>query len=684
MQLVKRNQFIVRWKSNFRKQDITIFTFGKTSGAIRITGKALSVVIIAVLTGICCSRGIDLVNAWNGFAPPSYVWAWNDAETFLKLDFMKEQNLHVGNSLAMRIYPLAYALLGMEPELTQYIYIFATALLYATSLWLLTSTLLPRVSYVVLWLVIGVALLTEAANGNLARFGQANLSLGQAYGIAIPLQVTALALVMRGSMLSVGVVLGLLACIHLTLGTITTAIVVALLCWKPMAWRDWRFWTAAGIVLACALAWTFGVVNVGGGNYARMETTAWVLWERFSNFHWFPFDIGVFTTEHYRRLTPLLALAILAWCCPAQDMATPILRRGWIIGLIASTVITIMGLIISLCPVSQSLVMVGLHRASGVTLLLLLPIAVLSLVRFLERGNAITGAIAAMAIASPFFGTYGVPLFPALALALLAFYGRNDEELYRRQRIVVISLAMVAIGYVLFLILAGHAHVRDTAFVGLRDAWLLACVFFIIKIVLAIIGQWKPYPESVTRIIIMILIVVLLWHGVGRNWHAHPNVSQTEAQAYLDAQKWARNNTPQHALFMPDPAHAYGWKDYSRRASYGNIRDWTHTVLCYRSDASKFTEGIRRARRLGVDPELYLARAVATSNIYPGCVEYAKMYQDIRSAYYRMSGADLINLARDEGIDYFVFQLKYVNQLQLKSVYQNAHFAICEPTLQEH
>jgi hypothetical protein len=194
-----------------------VFAFENTSRWTRIAWLALGVVIIAVLTGLCSSRGIDLENAWNGWAPPSYVWAWNDAETFLKLDFLQEMNLHVGNSLVMRIYPLAYALLGIEPELTQYIFIFATALLYAASLWLLTCTMLPRVSSVVLWLVIGVALLTEAANGNLACFGQANLSFGQAYGVAIPLQVIALALVMRGRLLSVGVVIGLLACVHLTL-----------------------------------------------------------------------------------------------------------------------------------------------------------------------------------------------------------------------------------------------------------------------------------------------------------------------------------------------------------------------------------------------------------------------------------------------------------------------------------
>ena len=58
-----------------------------------------------------------------------------------------------------------------------------------------------------------------------------------------------------------------------------------------------------------------------------------------------------------------------------------------------------------------------------------------------------------------------------------------------------------------------------------------------------------------------------------------------------------------------------------------------------------------------------------------------KMFQDIRSAYYGLSGAELFSLARDEGIDYFVFELKYANLLQLKPVYQNAHFAICEPIL---
>ena len=654
------------------------YTFSNTSGWIRITWLAFGVVTIALLAGLCNSRRVDLVNAWSGWAPPSYVWAYNDTETFLKLDFMQEHNLHIGNSLAMRIYPLAYGMLGANPEVTQYIFIFVTAMLYAASLWLLTSTLIPRVYHAVLWLVIGVALLTEAANGNLACFGQANLSLGQAYGFAIPLQIIALVLAMHGRLLLTGGVLCLLTCVHLTLGAMTTVIVAAMLGWKSMVWRDWRFWAAGGIVVVCALAWAFGIVGVGG-SYARMETTAWVLWERFSNFHFFPFDFGVFTVEHYFRLTPLFALALLAGCYPVAEMALPVVRRGWIIGLAASTIITIVGLVVSLYPVSQSLVMLALHRASGVTLLLLLPMTILCLTRFMELGNATTGAIAAMAIASPFFGTYGVPLFPALALAGITLYDRGGEGISRRQRWVVISIATAAIGYVLFLVFAGHAHLYDMAFVGVRQAWLTACAFFTVRIVLAIIGRWRPYPEGLAFAVVIILMVVLLWQGVDRNWRSHPNVPQPEAQAYLEAQKWARDHTPPHALFMPDPAHAYGWKDYSRRASYGNLRDWTHTVICYRSDSLKFKEGLRRARKLGVDPERYLARAVATSEIFPGCAEYVKMYQDIRSAYYQLNGSDLIRLARNESIDYFVFELKFANLLQIIPVYQNAYFAICKP-----
>jgi hypothetical protein len=650
----------------------------------RNAGVTLGVVAISGLAGLCFSRGINLVNAWNGKTPLSYVWAENDPTTFLKVDFLKELNVHLGNSLAMRIYPLAYSRLGIEPETTQYVFILATALLCATSLWLLTSTLVPHVAPPVLWLVVGLALLTETANGDLARFGQANLSLGQAYSVAIPLQVIALALGLRRRTLSAGAVLGLLACVHLTLGAITTIIVASMLSGKPRVWLDWRLWIGGTIVGVCAMAWILGVVDPNADSYMRMETAHWVQWVRFSNSHWFPFDLGVLTLEHSSRLTPLLALALLAWNYPASEITAPNIRRGWIIGLIASMFITIIGLIISLFPVSQPLVMIAMHRASGATLLLLLPMAVLCLARFMEKGNLITSAIAVMAIACPFFGTSGVPLFPTLALVGFALCGRMGEELSRRQRGIVVSLAVTATGYALFLVNAGHAHLWDMAFVGLLDAWLITCVFFTVKIVLAIITRCKPYPDFVGRTISMILIVVLIWHGMVRNWREHPRVPQTEAKAYLDAQTWARLNTPQHALFMTDPAHTYGWKDYSRRASYGNIRDWTHSVIVYRADGSKFTEGVRRARRLGVDPETYLARAVATSEISPGSVEHQKMYQDIRSAYYLMPGQDLITLARDEGIDYFVFQLKYAHLLQLKPVYQNAHFAICEPVQQKY
>jgi len=509
--------------------------------------------------------------------------------------------------------------------------------------------------------------------------------MGQAYGVAVPLQVIALALVLRGRLLSAGIVLGLLACVHLTLGAMTTAVVAAMLCWPPSVWRNWRLWAAGGIVLACALLWAFGFAGVAG-SYAHVETTVWVQWERFSNSHWFPFDLGVFTFEHYFRLTPFLSLAILASCCHATELTTRAVRRGWIIALAASVMITIAGLISSLHPVSQSLVMLALHRASGITLLLLLPMAVLCLVRFLERGSIVSGALAAMALACPFVGTHGIPLDPALILAGISIFGRGNGERSRWQRIWLITLVMAAIVYVLFLVLAGHARLTDMAFIGRSEGWLVAGAFFAVRIILAIIGRWKPYPELVGRAVTIIIVMVLLWSGVNRTWHLHPKLttSQAEAQSYLDAQIWARDNTPQHALFMPDPAHGGGWREYSRRASYGDLGNWIHTVICYRSDAMKFEEGLRRARRLGVDPEPYLARAVATSELFPGCKEYGKLFQDVRSAYYGMSGEELISLARDEGIDYFVFELKYANLFQIRPVYQNKYFAICEPVLMAH
>ena len=62
-------------------------------------------------------------------------------------------------------------------------------------------------------------------------------------------------------------------------------------------------------------------------------------------------------------------------------------RKMWLVGIIVSVLLTLCGLIFSIYPPSIRMVMLALHRASGITLLLLLPIATWHLLDLFGRKN---------------------------------------------------------------------------------------------------------------------------------------------------------------------------------------------------------------------------------------------------------------------------------------------------------
>jgi len=54
-----------------------------------------------------------------------------------------------------------------------------------------------------------------------------------------------------------------------------------------------------------------------------------------------------------------------------------------------------------------------------------------------------------------------------------------------------------------------------------------------------------------------------------------------------------KNNTSQDSLFMYDPStSSFGWRDFSERKRFGNIREWGYSVFVYTSDFKIYQDGI--------------------------------------------------------------------------------------------
>ena len=200
---------------------------------------------------------------------------------------------------------------------------------------------------------------------------------------------------------------------------------------------------------------------------------------------------------------------------------------------------------------------------------------------------------------------------------------------------------------------------------------------------------WTFYSQCVSggnlwRISVAYLAAVDRWDVIVENGTPGVLFRQFYATigAGLHAQLWAKSSTDPKAVFMGDPGMpVYGraWTEYSRRASFGSVRDWLHIPIVYHADLKGFKEGVRRLSLLGVDPYTYKKSAFSSPHIMP-MVEHTKTIDAARAAYYSMSPDSLIDLASREGINFFIFMKNYAKPPpDLARVFENKHFVILAP-----
>ena len=145
------------------------------------------------------------------------------------------------------------------------------------------------------------------------------------------------------------------------------------------------------------------------------------------------------------------------------------------------------------------------------------------------------------------------------------------------------------------------------------------------------------------------------------------------ARNALDAQLWARANTPIGTLFMVDPGFGYMWRDKSHRPSFGTVREWLLISIMYNSRASLLEEGMRRYEALGLQRPDYVFNP--TERSMPRLLD--RLIGDAVRAFSALKHEDFERLAGIYGINHVVFdRARLSGQAPLPVVYQNAQFVI--------
>jgi hypothetical protein len=308
------------------------------------------------------------------------------------------------------------------------------------------------------------------------------------------------------------------------------------------------------------------------------------------------------------------------------------------------------------------LVKLSLHRASDLVVLLALPYVASGLVSDLRSDSRWVRVLAAGMLFAPFLHHRGMPLLLALPL-LYRRFARNAkrDEWYPRLR------AAAWWGAVSLLIGYSVAYF-DQPWDG-KDLvrWGGLVALMVIALVQGYRTRWNDtaYGKGMGVMICGLCFVWLAYTGLRLQ-------NSREAEAYKDAQVWTRTNTPANSLFMSDPT-IVGWRDYSRRASFGNVYEWLYAGWLYDSRRATFAEGLARYKELSPD----LHRGLGLPRPLDG---YPVLIEQAFKGYYAASDTRLRDLARTYGITHFVLRKAYLTRrARLSVVYENAYFLIVVP-----
>lgn len=630
-------------------------------------GTALVVLLIVALA-VWWHNTVHLAPslAWGGFSPTYFVAAlfhpdWfqgnypSGAEEFIKSAPMLIYP--VAAHLGVPILPTMKAMIGLE-----------LALLIGAAAWA-TRQLWPQSSWTIAWLVALFLIAGRMFEGDLARWGHPHYAWVYNFTYAAIIVGVAAALTRR--LVLSAVALGLAVTCHAPLGLAGAAFAIAalLMDWSRLDTRR----ALTGVLL-------FGAI--GGGWFAYLAATSelgntgipkdlWIAITRISSVHWYPIDMALFWERHWERLFPFLSVTLLlALYLPDRDGMLRDRGRVAAAGFLVLLVPTAVGIFISAYVQEPLLVKLALHRASSVYLILAALFIVPGLWHDVIEGSYWRAAAASLALIAPFYVQYGIPIAFSSVLAAAAIAIDVRTRGWTARASVLAALLVAVAGLLAIYVSAGVAgdwqHQTYTGVSAVpHSEWLpLAGVLLL---VLAF-RRWPPIGA---------IILLLALGSLGVDWaKTNDRLRDREVLAkatdYMAVQQWAHDRTPVGSLFMPEPTHFYGWREFSLRPSFGNLREWIHNGWIYNSRAEVFNEGLRRLAALGFDIKDYINPTAGRPY-----TSHQRLVDDVSARYHSFGAADFERLRREFGIKYFVFDKSMgTARPPLTVVFENASFLV--------
>ena len=663
-----------------------------------------TIVAIGLLTLTCIiyyynSKDIELKLAWGGASPQNYV-----AEKLHPENFRKNwEAAGVGKydfSLPMRAYYYLAKYCGVSPTTTMYPYMFIQTLLFLLSVAFLTQTLFQN-KFVTIICVIIIPL-SNLAGLNLSRFGAgygSALSWPLFYGYANAFRFFALGFFLRNKYIPCFVFLALSIYCHVNMGLFALAFIGAYFLIKPQLFRDKSVIVGILVFLVLVVPHIYLIISNASIASGGIPVDEWVKATKFHSHHWYPIKLGVFTNRANKVFFPFL-LSIFFYF---MALRYPEIKNENYIKIIAGSTICIImslfGIIFSDVYPIPFLIKISLQRSTGLITFFGVLYLIYYLFRKMDGFNIIAIFLASYSLLIIAFSKPGIAVLPLFFLLYFdireGHFGRLEISSANDKNVKTYYFT----AFILLLLLTTTCIFKDNSkivnsifeylwtplqffnpFHGfdflLRGGslkafpsfpYLVAGASFITAVIILSHSLGRNKAFSISSIILFFAIALsALWYLESNKYLRWHNQYAKVASSYLDVQLWAKNNTANNALFMPDPTHNYGWRDFSERSSFGNLREWGYASFAYNSDYEIYLEGKKRLAEFGFD--------IMEENLSV----LKKSYVNFRQTFYGMKAEQLSALSSKYKIDYVIMNKEYLkNKIDAFNVaYENECYIV--------
>ncbi|MDP3163924.1 MAG: hypothetical protein Q8N06_00540 [Hydrogenophaga sp.] len=624
----------------------------------------LALILVCIKVWATRSENINWDIALSGFSPIDWVNHFKFASNFVS-DFPSGSHSY-NASLFMHAYKLADSLLGMEAELLLPGVILFEMLFMGFASVIFFRALIPAAVPIAAFVFAILVVNSGSRSMELAGFG-GPFFWGLYYNFADGMRLLALALVLQRRFFVAALLFVLSVTTHPIMGVMGG--IFALGCFMSVRQKGDinKIFVSSAVFLLLAGGWWFHQLQNVDVASTSIPSQIWISFSRAFNYHFYPVANGLLTFEFERRFLPFLALLLLATFYVFRIPVPERTRNGILAGGGMLLVVTMAGLAISHWSGSPGLIRLTLTRASDMLILVNLAVVVAGLLSELEKGRFVQAALASGLLLAPFIGP-PVPVAYVLLIVVSQLPFLRPENFTRNDKA---ALALV-VAFSVFLLTyyqLGFVHLDyETIYFGHKQLWLTT-LYVAIGVLVADLVR----PFSVILRQVGVIAVVVLIFSKSLYWGGTVNIGPRDkpmGEAYLSAQLWAKENTASTALFLVDPTIYYGWRDFSQRSSFGNMREWLHTSWLYDSKRDNYDEGLRRAAEFGYSPPDYL-------NESPPLKGFDKIDAVVGARFYSSDADWFRALAKKYSLDYIVMKKERVKaRLLLPVAYENEFFVI--------